>query len=283
MGMRPCPQGRLFDDSLLKNRVMKSKAHIKGHPLHPILVSFPIAFFTGSLLFDLAGWITANIDLWQISYWLQITGVAFALLAAIPGAIDYFFTVPPKSTAKKRATKHALINIGTVILFFSIWLYRRNSDASIYIIVPLEIAGVVFLGIAGWMGGTLVYRNQIGVDPRYAYAGKWKEKYFKDSSDLIEVAAMDELKPNQMQLLHVNGKRIVLAKTQDNYVAFDDQCTHRGGSLAGGSMMCGQVQCPWHGSQFDVSSGHVKAGPAKEKINSYTVTETDGKVFLKLY
>ncbi len=261
---------------------MKSKAHIKGHPLHPILVSFPIAFFTGSLLFDLSGWFTSKNDLWQTGYWLQITGVGFALIAAIPGAIDYYLVVPPKSTGKKRATQHALINIGTVILFGAIWFYRSNADASAYLIIILEIAGVVSLSIAGWMGGTLVYRNQIGVDPRYAWAGKWKEKYFNESGGLIEVAAIDELKTNQMQLLHINGRRIVLAKTENNYVAFDDHCTHRGGSLAAGSMICGEVQCPWHGSQFEVTSGKVKAGPAKEKINIYTITETEGKVFLTL-
>ncbi len=261
---------------------MKSRAHIKGHPMHPILVSFPIAFFTGSLLFDLASLFTGKMELWQTGYWLQITGVGFALLAAVPGAIDYFFALPPKSTGKKRATQHAWINIGTVILFGAIWFYRRYADASTYLIIILELTGIVSLSIAGWMGGTLVYRNQIGVDPRYAWAGKWKEKFFKESKGPFEVAAKDELKTNQMQLLHINGNRIVLARSENNYVAFDDHCTHRGGSLAGGSMICNTVQCPWHGSQFDVTSGNVKAGPAKEKINTYAITETEGKVFLNL-
>jgi uncharacterized membrane protein len=191
---------------------MKSRAHIKGHPLHPILIAFPIAFFTGSFLFDTAGLITGKMDFWQTSYWLQIAGVGFALLAAIPGAVDYFLTVPPKSTAKKRATKHALINIVNVVLFAAIWFYRRSENASLYIIVGLETIGIVLLAIAGWMGGTLVYRNQIGVNPRYAFAGKWKEKFFKEKTGRIEVAAADELKTNQMKLLHIDDKRIVLAK-----------------------------------------------------------------------
>jgi nitrite reductase/ring-hydroxylating ferredoxin subunit len=85
-----------------------------------------------------------------------------------------------------------------------------------------------------------------------------------------------------MKLVHVRGKRIVLGKTENGYVAFDDHCTHRGGSLAGGAMICGTVQCPWHGSQFDVATGAVKAGPAKEKINTYTVNEVGGKIMLVL-
>jgi len=64
--------------------------------------------------------------------------------------------------------------------------------------------------------------------------------------------------------------------------AFDDRCTHRGGSLAGGVMIGGVVQCPWHGSQFDCSKGTVKAGPAERPIESYPVTEKAGKVTLRL-
>lgn len=67
-----------------------------------------------------------------------------------------------------------------------------------------------------------------------------------------------------MKLLRIGNKRIVLARSEQGYVAFDDRCTHRGGSLAGGVMICGAVQCLWHGSQFDVSTGKVKAGPERE-------------------
>lgn len=261
---------------------MKSTAQIKGHPIHPILVSFPIAFFSGSFIFDLAGWLTARNDLWQTGSWLQIAGVGFALLAAIPGIIDYFFTVPPRSSAKKRATQHAIINILTVILFTVTWFYRQNETASSYLILSLDFSGIILLSIAGWMGGTLVYRNQIGVNPRYAGAGKWKEEYFKQTSGPVKVAEKDELKVNQMKLLHINKKRIVLARTENSYTAFDDRCTHRGGSLAGGSMICGTVQCPWHGSQFDTNTGEVKAGPAKEKIITYKVRETEGGIFFDI-
>jgi nitrite reductase/ring-hydroxylating ferredoxin subunit len=74
----------------------------------------------------------------------------------------------------------------------------------------------------------------------------------------------------------------VLAKTEDNYGAFDDRCTHKGGSLAGGAMICGTVQCPWHGSQFACTTGAVIAGPAKEKITTYPANEKGGKVYISL-
>jgi nitrite reductase/ring-hydroxylating ferredoxin subunit len=150
------------------------------------------------------------------------------------------------------------------------------------LILALETVGVIGLFISGWLGGTLVYRNQIGVDPRYAHAGKWKERTVQQERGAIEVVGADELKVNQMKLIRLKDKRIVLGKTENGYVAFDDRCTHRGGSLAGGAMICGTVQCPWHGSQFNVTTGEVKAGPAKEAINTYTVNELNGKVLLNL-
>ena len=85
-----------------------------------------------------------------------------------------------------------------------------------------------------------------------------------------------------MMLVHYDGKRIVICRTENGYAAIDDYCTHRGGSLAGGSLICGTVQCPWHGSQFDVNTGMVKAGPAKEKIQLYKVNEVGEQVFLEI-
>src|SRR5205823_10182811 len=100
--------------------------------------------------------------------------------------------------------------------------------------------------------------------------------------EAVEVAAVDELQVDQMKLLHVGGRRVVLARTADGYVAFDDRCTHKGGSLADGVMACGTVACPWHGSQFDAATGAVKAGPANDPVASYRIEQADGEVRLIL-
>jgi len=259
---------------------MKSKAHIKGHPLHQILIAFPVAFLTDTLLFDVLALFTENRNYWLTGCYLEIAGIIGGLVAAVPGLIDYLFTVPPRSSARARATRHALLNVGMLAVFF-LALLLRDGDYSL-LIIGIEIAGVILLIAAGWLGGTLVVRNQIGVNPRYAGAGKWKEAYFTQSSGLLEVAVSGELKADQMKLLHIRQKRIVLGRTEKGYVAFDDHCTHKGGSLAGGAMICGTVQCPWHGSQFDVETGHVYAGPAIDDICVYPVTEENGKVYLRI-
>lgn len=258
---------------------MKSTAQIKSHPLHPILVAFPIVTFTGTLFCDLVLLFGPRPWLQVTAGYLNIAAIITALVAAVPGAIDYFFTVPPKSSAKKRATQHALINITVVVLFIMSMIIRKQQPSTVWPAV-IELAGVVLLSVAGWLGGTLVYRNQIGIDVRYANAGKWKEARFSRTGQKIKVAGVTELGLNQMKLLHINSMRIVLARTENGYVAFDDRCSHKGGTLAGGSMICGTVQCPWHGSQFDVYTGTVKAGPAKEQIQTYPVSEEQGNIFI---
>jgi nitrite reductase/ring-hydroxylating ferredoxin subunit/uncharacterized membrane protein len=261
---------------------MKSRAHLKGHPIHPILVCFPIAFYTGTLLFDILAK-TYSPEFLFTAFNLEIAALIAAVIAAIPGLIDLVYTVPPNSTGKKRGVKHALCNVGVLLLFTAALIYRAKTEApNINMLIALEGAGEILLFVAGWLGGTLVYRNQIGVDPRYAYAGKWKEEYLETSEGRTEVGNTDELKVNQMKLVHVGSRRVVIARSEEGYVAFDDHCTHRGGSLAGGSMICSTVQCPWHGSQFNVKDGTVTAGPAKMPIATYTLQEEGGKLFLIL-
>jgi nitrite reductase/ring-hydroxylating ferredoxin subunit/uncharacterized membrane protein len=263
---------------------MRSRASIKGHPIHPMLIPFPLAFLAGGFLFDLAGVVFLRPTLWLVGYYLTITGVGAALLAALPGFIDYFFTVPPKSSGKERATRHMLAMLTVVALFAIAWFLRDGSAAAPgKVTLALEAVGAGLLGIGGWMGGTLVSRNLISVDHRYADAGRWKESaYRSEGGEPIVVAGSEELEVNQMKLLHIAGKRIVLGRTEDGYVAFDDGCTHAGGSLAGGVMICGTVQCLWHGSQFDVATGKVKAGPAEKPIKTYQVEQRGAEIVLSL-
>lgn len=259
---------------------MKSKAHIKTHPLHPILISFPVAFLSGTLLFDLLAVITGNMSLWQAGGYLEFAGVISAVVAAVPGVIDFKYTVPPDSSAKKRAARHGLMNSAMLIVFLAAYILRNNESADLSILA-LESVGTALLVTAGWMGGTLVHRNHIGVYNRYANGGKWKEARLNLSDGLIEAAEADELKIDQMKLLVVGDKRIVLGRSENGYVAFDDRCSHKGGSLAGGTMICGTVQCPWHGSQFSTETGEVKAGPASQKINTYPTTQMGGKIYVR--
>jgi nitrite reductase/ring-hydroxylating ferredoxin subunit/uncharacterized membrane protein len=265
---------------------VRSKANFKGHPIHAMLIAFPRAFRFAAPVADLAGiwggWPTA----WATGAYLSVAAVISGLVAGLPGFIDYLYVVPPNSSAKKRATKHMLVNVSSLALVAIGWAFRDwSSLRPEALAIILEAAALILVSFGGWLGGTLVYRNQIGVDHRYAEAGKWRELFLEGrAGDAIAVDGAADLKPGQMMLLRIGdrNRRIVLARTDDGYAAFDDRCTHKGGTLAGGILACGVVTCPWHGSQFSVKDGSVQAGPAEKSIGTYAIEESAGNVLLRL-
>jgi nitrite reductase/ring-hydroxylating ferredoxin subunit len=221
----------------------------------------------------------------QTARHMRMLGLGTAVAAAIPGIVDYLTAVPPKSSAQKRATNHMLSNVSALGLFAASAAGANGSGRPPLWTLAAEAAGAAALAIGGWLGGTLVYRNQIAVDHRYAEAGKWQPKTLpppRDETEPIDIGSTDQLDINQMKLLRLRDRRLVLARTELGYVAFDDRCTHRGGPLSDGTLACGIVQCPWHGSQFDVHSGSVRSGPAEEGIRRFDVSERDNRLFLEL-
>jgi nitrite reductase/ring-hydroxylating ferredoxin subunit/uncharacterized membrane protein len=264
---------------------MRSKASFRSHPIHPALVHFPLAFLIGAFGFDLAGSWSNHPVLWTVGGYLAPAGIVAAILAAIPGMVDYFYTVPPKSSGKRRATQHMIVNLAAVALFALAWAVRPELSAQpSSVALLLEAVGTGGLAVGAFLGGVLVSRNQIGVDHRYASAGTWHEQTVSpDGENGFLAAKAADLEVDQMKLLHIEGRRIVLARTESGYTAFEDRCTHRGGSLADGVLISGTVQCPWHGSQFDVHTGAVCGGPARKAVQSYRVEQrgSDILVFLK--
>ena len=244
-----------------------------NHAIHPALIPFPFAFLSGATVFNVFGWLLDRPAFWLTGGHLAVAGACAAVLAAIPGLVDYLYTVPPRSTGKSRAARHGLGNLAATSLIAGSWFIRGGSaEQPTGLTLALDILGAATLFYAGWLGGTLVSRNLISVDHRYANAGKWQEISVTGArGDAVPVGSSDDLEEGQMKLVRVNGRRIALARTPDGYVAFDDRCTHRGGSLAGGVLIEGVVQCLWHGSQFACGSGKVQAGPARQPVRTYEV------------
>ena len=96
---------------------MQSAAHFKNHPIHPMLIPFPIAFLIGGTVADFVGTIGHRAG-WSIgASYLLIAGVVTALLAAVPGAVDYFRSVPPKSSGRKARLSTRLVMVSVVVIF----------------------------------------------------------------------------------------------------------------------------------------------------------------------
>lgn len=261
---------------------MRTRTSFKGHPIHPMLIPFPIAFLVAAFVCNVVGLILGSAAWWTVGAYLAVAGVVTGLIAAVPGVIDYLHSVPPHSSAKRRATYHMLVNTGAILAFLISLAIRADPAAPPPALsILLEIVGLALLGTGGWLGGTLVYRNFIGPEHRYAQAGKWDEMQLElKPGEPVVVGRVDDLKIDQMKLLHLDGRRIVLARTEQGYTAFDDRCTHRGGPLADGVLICGKVQCKWHGSQFNAHSGDVEAGPATEPVRVYRIEEHENELRL---
>ena len=258
---------------------MRSRAQIASHPLHPMLVAFPVALFIISFIFDLLSLATSSASLAAAGWYCVIAGLIGGAAAAVPGVIDLFGAVPPSSSGRSRGYLHGGLNVLAMALFIAVAAYRGSGSATPDgISLALSGIGVVVLGISGWLGGTLVYRNQIGVDHRYAGAGKWRRRRLE--SWQRPACNQSELSEGQMMLIEVDGQRVVIGRCAQGIAAFSDHCTHKGGSLADGALVGCTVQCPWHGSQFDVHSGRVVAGPAQRKIETYQIDVRGGEVYV---
>ena len=256
---------------------MRSKAAIQSHPIHPMLVSLPIGLWIAAFVFELVG--RDNPDLWAAGFYCVIGGCVGAVLAALPGALDWLTVVPPNSSAKQRGLIHGGLNTLDLLLFIYV-AYRLGSPSARPDGVALSLMGigVAILGVTGWLGGTLAYRNQIGVDRRYANAGQAKTRSLPNWSR--PVCNQSELGDGQMLLAIVGTERVVVGRCAEGLFAFSDHCTHKGGPLSDGALVACTVQCPWHGSQFDVQTGRVVAGPAQQKIQVYALDVRNGEVYV---
>lgn len=85
---------------------MRSRANVKAHPLHPALIPFPLAFLTGAVAFDVLALAWGRAAFGTTAAHLAVAGIATGLLAAVPGVIDYLYSVPPQSSGKSRTMRH---------------------------------------------------------------------------------------------------------------------------------------------------------------------------------
>lgn len=143
---------------------MASPASIKKHPIHPMLIVFPIALFIFSFIADIIYVMAWGRSIWyDIALYTMAGGIIGALLAAMPGFIDYLSITEPR--AKRTATAHMVINL-IVVAIFALSLYLHISyPPGEYLPIVLSGIGVFLMAISGWLGGELVYVMGVSVEP----------------------------------------------------------------------------------------------------------------------
>ncbi len=145
---------------------MESKAKFLGHPIHPILIVFPLGLLGAAVVFDLLSLLLDVEALALVGYWNIAGGVIMGLVAAIFGLIDYL-AIPSGTRAKSVGRWHGLGNVVVIALFAVAWFLRRDDAAHLPTTLPLvlEIGALLLALVTGWLGGELVDRLGVGVDP----------------------------------------------------------------------------------------------------------------------
>ncbi len=141
----------------------QSIAKIAGHPIHPMLIPFPIAFFVATFVCDLIFWRTANENWSNAALWLLGAGIVMALLAAIAGLTDFLGERRVRSL--NDAWWHAGGNVVVVLIEIYNW-YARYSEGTAAVVPKGLVLSLVVVGIllfTGWKGWDMVYRHRVGV------------------------------------------------------------------------------------------------------------------------
>lgn len=155
---------------------MLSKVRIAGHPIHPMLIAFPVALYVATVVALLVHVGTGDSFWFRVALWSNIGGVVMAAVAAIPGLID-LISLPRGSRARATGVRHAAFNVLALALFAisAVMLYRTAGSTTavasgqyhLDVTAPLalSILGVLSTLAAGWLGWTMVQTHHVGVKP----------------------------------------------------------------------------------------------------------------------
>jgi uncharacterized membrane protein/nitrite reductase/ring-hydroxylating ferredoxin subunit len=256
------------------------------HPLHPMLIHFPIGLFILSLLLDLGSLaFPSTPNLVREAFYAMLLGIIGALIAAVPGLVDYT-DIRDDHPGKRTATAHLTLNLIVVGLYgINLGVRFSTLDALKTAVGPLilSLLGIALLSVSGYLGGRLVYDQGISVG-RHKRRTPIPENTLhltrgeKGDAVFVPVPEAESLGDRETLLVQIDGEVIAVAKLDGNFYAFQEFCTHRFGPLSEGDFKGFDVQCPWHNSCFDVRTGKVTNGPAKVDLKTFKVERRDGKI-----
>jgi uncharacterized membrane protein len=144
---------------------MHTPASFKGHPIHPMLIVFPVGLWGFSLVADLVyfwGW--GSFTWTVVAYYTMAGGVVGALLAAVPGVVDLLALQNPK--ARRIGFAHMILNLVVVGLYLVNLFIRGRESYSSTTAIALSAAGIALLSVSGWLGGEMVYVYGVAVEGR---------------------------------------------------------------------------------------------------------------------
>ncbi|MBD8728165.1 Rieske 2Fe-2S domain-containing protein [Frigoribacterium sp. CFBP 13707] len=260
-------------DAVLQPRALRDLLHgvPAGHPLHPVMVLVP----TGA-------WISAALlDLMPGQERPARTLVGAGVLAVAPSALAGFADWSATHEQQKRTgLVHSAANLVGTALYGASYLQRlrgRQTSAKV-----LSFAGLGAVGIGGFIGGHLAYRQAVGAN------------HAEDVPHLVspgwhEVTRLDALPEGELTGLDLDGQPLVALRRGDEVEVLSSVCSHLSGPLSEGELVTDAgkpgeacVSCPWHDSVFSMRTGEVVHGPATSPQPRFDTRVVDGTVEVRL-
>ena len=219
-----------------------------GHPLHPMLTDVPLGAWTAALALDAMQSISGRRELAAGADAAIAIGLVGAAGAAVTGLTDWSET---DGRARKVGLLHGLLNVGATVLYTTSLVLRRKQKRSAG--MGFAMLGYAVSSASAYLGGHLVFGEQIGVN--HAAAQEMPKEF-------VPVLADAELREGEMKRADAGGVPVLLTRCEGEVCALAHTCSHLGGPLSEGKLEGDVVQCPWHGSRFNVRDGSVVDGPA---------------------
>jgi uncharacterized membrane protein len=145
-------------------KLMESKAKFLGHPVHPMLIVFPLGLLATAVIFDLIALLWGATYLFTVAYWMIAAGLVGGAASSIFGLIDYL-AIPAGTRAKSIGLFHGAGNVLVMILFaLSWWMRRAVPDNPSRTALAFSFVAVLLALVTGWLGAELVDRLGVGVD-----------------------------------------------------------------------------------------------------------------------
>jgi nitrite reductase/ring-hydroxylating ferredoxin subunit/uncharacterized membrane protein len=256
-------------DLLRQTRGLKNALHGTwlGHPLHPVLTDIPVGAWTVALALDGLEGVTGREEFAAGADGAIAIGVLGALGSAVTGATDWSEMDP---RTRKIGLTHGLMNLAATSLYAASWLLRaRKKNRSTA--VGLSLLGYAIAGASAYLGGHLVFGEQIGVDHTATADANEPEKF-------VAVMKEAELPENTLTRALADGVAVLLFKSGGRIRAITETCPHLGGPLAEGKVVGDAVQCPWHQSELSLEDGSIVNGPTTYPARCFDVRVRSGNI-----
>jgi nitrite reductase/ring-hydroxylating ferredoxin subunit/uncharacterized membrane protein len=237
-----------------------------GHALHPLLTDVVIGAFASATMLDFLGGRKNE----QASQRLIAVGIATYAPTALTGVSDWADAEPTDKGVRRTGLVHAGTN-GTALAFYTFSLLARKRGARRRGVL-WGLLGASALGVGGFLGGHISYRQGIGADQTVFDAGP---------DEWVRAADASSVPAGTPTRVLVDDTPVLVVRDSSGLHAVHDRCSHRGCSLSEGTVEGDEIECACHGSRFSLRDGALRRGPATAPQPAFDVRERDGALEIR--